>query len=343
MDSLKYKRLKRGKIMKKYKKVVAKVEETKKDIIKICEVLGVSDGFGYAVTLNDMGVRCGYINIPASVPTELIENINVHGGITYVGHSNEPIPGMDIKTDGNDTLWIGFDCMYYDDIPDYDSLDKYANDGLISASNDAKILKKIPCLKSNIAEIRTIEFCEYECKSVCEQVASFIEANKCTSPGESEMKDDNSESTMTINECNELLLDEELCEEINKYALMSTEDILSIGNNCNFNYVTLSTGVIYDMTEIQCIDTVKIESLREKRPIITAMRNSHIKGFDKLRNNIGNYDDADMRDIINMCIKSMSYAGFIVEYDMNISNKELAWSASIDTINLLSALIRILY
>jgi hypothetical protein len=110
-------------------------------------------GFQWVVTHNGMGYRCGYVRVPSEHPWYGEGDslcVDVHGGITF---SEADIP---CDAPGPDNAWwLGFDCAHAGDAPD-------------------------PCLQSNEAlwglyrhdTVRTQEYVEHECRSLCEQAAA---------------------------------------------------------------------------------------------------------------------------------------------------------------------------
>lgn len=108
---------------------------------------GIHLGFNWRVLHNDMGFRCGYIKIPETHPwyQKGYDDIDasVHGGLTY----------SEMEDDGH---WIGFDCAHCDDAPD----------------------PNLPALNNLASEIwtegtvRSQEYVEAECKSLCEQACA---------------------------------------------------------------------------------------------------------------------------------------------------------------------------
>ena len=62
-----------------------------------------------------LGHRCGYVGVPMKreyiFSDKWLENIEVHGGVTYHKNSLEDVERAD-------TYWIGFDCAHIGDVPD---------------------------------------------------------------------------------------------------------------------------------------------------------------------------------------------------------------------------------
>jgi hypothetical protein len=112
--------------------------------------------YKWIVTHNSIGYRCGYVRIPRNHPWYAQEcdlDVDVHGGITFAEH--------DVPCDnpGDDTdWWIGFDCAHACDAPDP------ALPALLQAGEAIG--------RTSYGEIRTQEYVEEQCKSLCEQVAN---------------------------------------------------------------------------------------------------------------------------------------------------------------------------
>ena len=114
---------------------------------------GEHQGFKWHVIHNGQGYRCGYVRIPAGHPWhgKDYDNIaaEVHGGLTFAGAD---VP-CDAPGEDND-WWVGFDCAHAFDLPD-PSLPTYHP----SPSP----------YPSFMGEVRTQEYVEAECRSLCEQ------------------------------------------------------------------------------------------------------------------------------------------------------------------------------
>jgi hypothetical protein len=104
-------------------------------------------GFPFMVVHNSLGHRCGYICIPKGHPWfgKDYDNIDasVHGGLTFAQYDD----------DDDESYWIGFDCAHYNDAPDptLPSTYRFKSDGVV----------------------RTQEYVEAECRSLCEQAAQM--------------------------------------------------------------------------------------------------------------------------------------------------------------------------
>ena len=106
---------------------------------------GTHEGFNYMICHNGNGFRCGYIEILEGHPwwNKDYNDIeaDVHGGLTYAD-----------KDYDNYNWWIGFDCAHL-----YDRQD---------VTLPAEIY--MPSFGEG-GTIKTTEYVENECKSLCEQ------------------------------------------------------------------------------------------------------------------------------------------------------------------------------
>lgn len=110
---------------------------------------GNTEGFDWLVVHNTMGFRCGYIRIPFDHPWHGKDwediDCEVHGGITFSCPDTE-----------DDSWWIGFDCAHASD----------AADPTLPQS------EQLPGFRTGT--IRTTEYVENECQSLCQQAALAI-------------------------------------------------------------------------------------------------------------------------------------------------------------------------
>ena len=120
-------------------------------------------GFPCVVLFMPIGYRCGYVGLPIGTVIDTDE-IDCHGGITY---SKNHLYHQEDK----DRFWIGFDCGHCYDGYDVETAKKlYADD-----KNVMKQIKRMSatgyftiCNEEN--SIRTLEYCEEQCKSIAEQL-----------------------------------------------------------------------------------------------------------------------------------------------------------------------------
>ena len=81
---------------------------------------GTHMGFAWSVLHNTMGYRCGYVSLPVGHPwhgksygADIIDSIDVHGGITFG------------KTGTEGEWWLGFDCAHGGDAQDPELPSRY--------------------------------------------------------------------------------------------------------------------------------------------------------------------------------------------------------------------------
>jgi hypothetical protein len=119
---------------------------------------GKHAGYEWIVTNNGLGFRCGYVRLPMGHPwhgqkTDDLDDVQVHGGITFAD------PDVDCGKGEDSAWWIGFDCFHCGaDLPDPSLRCK-----------DPMIYNMFSLFTG--AEIRTQEYVESECRSLCEQAA----------------------------------------------------------------------------------------------------------------------------------------------------------------------------
>lgn len=113
---------------------------------------GEHAGFEWVVVHNGMGYRCGYVRVPVGHPwhgkSDCDVDCEVHGGLTF----SEKDVDCD-KGGPDDAWWHGFDCAHAWDLPD----PSLPNCRELSYGRDG--------------EVRTQDFVEGECRSLCEQAA----------------------------------------------------------------------------------------------------------------------------------------------------------------------------
>lgn len=116
---------------------------------------GEHEGIQWAVLHNGRGCRCGYIALPPGHPWHGFgyDEIDaaIHGGLTYAQGS----------ADGSH--WIGFDCSHYGDAAD-PTLPNYRED----------------FFRQGV--IRTREYVEEQCLSLCEQAAKAVKVKDPSEP-----------------------------------------------------------------------------------------------------------------------------------------------------------------
>lgn len=113
---------------------------------------GEAYGFKWIVRHNGIGYRCGYVLLPDShkwynVDYDNIENISVHGGLTYARR----------EVHDNETYWVvGFDCAHAGDAPD-PTLTPERLAGLHYISS--------------YATVKDTEYVRRECEHLCQQLS----------------------------------------------------------------------------------------------------------------------------------------------------------------------------
>ena len=125
-------------------------------------------GLEWMVIHNGNGYRCGYVRLPAGHPWhgENYDDIpvTVHGGLTFT----EPDKPCDAP--GPDTdWWIGFDCAHSGDAPDPELPINGGHDSLFMDFMLSFAERCFPDENFAMPEIRSQEYVERECLSVCEQ------------------------------------------------------------------------------------------------------------------------------------------------------------------------------
>ncbi len=115
---------------------------------------GTHEGFDWVVVHNGCGYRCGYIRVMSGHPWHGKDweevDANVHGGLTFA-QADEPCDNQG----EDDGWWLGFNCAHAGDVPDPDLPGERYTTGPIGV-------------------VRSQEYVENECRSLCEQA---MEAN----------------------------------------------------------------------------------------------------------------------------------------------------------------------
>lgn len=115
-------------------------------------------GFEWEVVQNGLGYRCGYVRVTPGHPWfgKGYDDINadVHGGLTFCGHGKAcPTHGPEAE------WWIGFDCAHAGD----------AQDPELTWAKYGESVYQMPSYRGD--KIRTQEYVEAECRSLCEQAS----------------------------------------------------------------------------------------------------------------------------------------------------------------------------
>lgn len=126
---------------------------------------GEHKGHEWVVVSNHMGIRCGYVRVGPGHPLygkgydEVydcgFDGGNVHGGLTF---SEADVSCG--KGGADDGWWFGFDCGHYQDAPDPELVDRFAD------PVTAAYLKSFPLSGEGV--VRTQEYVEDECRKLAE-------------------------------------------------------------------------------------------------------------------------------------------------------------------------------
>lgn len=121
---------------------------------------GTHLGYQWVVVHNRMGFRCGYVRVDKDHPWFGKEDLKaeVHGGLTFAA-PDEPCA----KGGADDGYWFGFDCGHWDDAPDVT---------LPIEEAYRQMFKDFP------GTVRTQEYVEAECRSLCEQALNATMSNR---------------------------------------------------------------------------------------------------------------------------------------------------------------------
>jgi len=125
-------------------------------------VLATGEHLGYEwnITHNGMGYRCGYVRVPIGHPwhgkgyDEV--DVDCHGDLTFAA-ADEPCD----KAGEDNAWWVGFDCGHAGDAPDPE---------LPGASRS--LIPAVLALGRLYGEVRSQEYVEDQCRSICEQAAA---------------------------------------------------------------------------------------------------------------------------------------------------------------------------
>lgn len=120
-------------------------------------------GFTWVISHNGYGFRCGYVRLPPGHPWYGLDRAEipaeVHGSVTFTERSIR----------GN--YWIGFDMAHARDLPDPDlPVPPY-----VAGVNQAMVSIRGVISDLFPSAVRTQEYVEAECRSLCEQAAAAAE------------------------------------------------------------------------------------------------------------------------------------------------------------------------
>jgi len=125
-------------------------------------------GYSCVVILHGFGHRCGYVGVPKGHATyglhyDELDDISVHGGLTYSKGSSEAYP---IYTE-KEMWWFGFDCAHCFDGKDYQAVYRH----IPACREQIKRLQEVD-LKyfDDSLEVRTTRYVVKECKQLVNQL-----------------------------------------------------------------------------------------------------------------------------------------------------------------------------
>jgi hypothetical protein len=140
---------------------------------------GEHAGLEWIVTRNRMGYRCGYARVPRGHPWHGADfgaiDADVHGGLTFAEADVDCRKGGD-----DDAWWVGFDCGHGFDAPD-PALITPAHAAAMAAIAAEVDRRMAPIFGDDWRDdlppqwrdhVRTQEYVEAECRSLCEQAAA---------------------------------------------------------------------------------------------------------------------------------------------------------------------------
>lgn len=123
---------------------------------------GEHAGFEWMVVQNGRGYRCGYVRVPVGHPWHGKSyhdvDADAHGGLTF----DEPDEPCD-KGGPDNAHWFGFDCAHAGDAPDP------ALPGCGNRESVEDFFSIWGIHSDGGGTVRTQEYVEAECRSLCEQ------------------------------------------------------------------------------------------------------------------------------------------------------------------------------
>lgn len=130
-------------------------------------------GLRCVVVLQSLGYRCGYVQVLPGHPAylldygdELVEDIEVHGGLTY-SRSGGDYP----VTSEENTWWFGFDAAHY--IDKSDPFEAYRA-GLITKERAIELVEDYSYkMFDDWRECRSKEYMEQECRRLADQLVEI--------------------------------------------------------------------------------------------------------------------------------------------------------------------------
>lgn len=127
--------------------------------IPVKEAEFVYKGYPCVVLFQPLGFRTAYVGLPKnSRYYDVVYNkipIDCHGGLTYSRQS------LFSQETVKNVWWIGFDCGHCFDKRDFEKCKKYYGED---------IYQEIYSMLPSNGEIKTLDFCIQECKSIVDQI-----------------------------------------------------------------------------------------------------------------------------------------------------------------------------
>lgn len=146
-------------------------------IMRPSHVLGQGTHMGHEwmVIHNDMGYRCGYVKVTRGHPWygKAYDDVDaeVHGGLTFAEH-DEPCD----KGGPDNGYWVGFDCGHGWDLADPALVSERYRQYAVQSCEDGLTRGYSgwgwPLDGPEGSQVRTQEYVEAECRSLCEQAAT---------------------------------------------------------------------------------------------------------------------------------------------------------------------------
>lgn len=124
---------------------------------------GSYKGYDYLITLNDFGIRCGYVAIPKTHglynSDEDYPDYCVHGGVTFFGE-----PHL-IESDCGDK-WIGFDAAHAYDAHDLKKIEQYFGE----QNESFRFMMSRDYYTACNDPVRDFDYMETECRNLIDQL-----------------------------------------------------------------------------------------------------------------------------------------------------------------------------
>jgi len=136
------------------------------------EAEGTERGLPWCVTINRLGIRCGYVRVPPEHPyhgleyDEIPDRIDVHGALTFSA-ADEPCEGEA----GGGHWWLGFDCGHAFDAPEPLAAHR---PNQWSAREEVGLLWFAASLerREGHVTVRTVDYVTEQCRALCAQLAN---------------------------------------------------------------------------------------------------------------------------------------------------------------------------